>query len=144
MASLTTDMSLSKLQEMVNGWKPGVLQFTRLQGVGHDSATEQQQQQFIFIKGLPWWLSGKELTCNAGDAGSIPVRSLSRKIPWRRKWQPTPVFLLGKCHRRRSLVGYSPRSCKELDTTERLHFHFPFLYLPFLSLGLQGDPTRPF
>ena len=65
-------MSLSKLQEMVNGWKPGVLQFTRLQGVGHDSATEQQQQQFIFIKGLPWWLSGKELTCNAGDAGSIP------------------------------------------------------------------------
>jgi len=31
-----------------------------------------------------------------------------RKIPWRRKWQPTPVFLPGKFHRKRSLVGYSP------------------------------------
>ena len=42
---------------------------------------------------------------------------------WRRKWHPTPVFLPGKSHGRRSLVGYSPWGCKELDTTERLHFH---------------------
>ena len=42
---------------------------------------------------------------------------------WRRKWQPTPVLLPGKSHRRRSLVGYSPCGHKELDTTERLHFH---------------------
>ena len=41
-----------------------------------------------------------------------------RKIPWRRKWQPTPVFLPGKSHRQRSLVGYSPWGHKELDTTE--------------------------
>ena len=34
------------------------------------------------------------------------------KIPWRRKWQPTPVFLPGKSHRQRSLVGYSPRCYK--------------------------------
>ena len=46
------------------------------------------------------------------------------KIPWRRKWQPNPVFLPGESHGQRSLVGYSPRGCKELDTTERLHFHF--------------------
>ena len=46
------------------------------------------------------------------------------KIPWRRKWQPTPVFLPGESHGRRSLVGYSPQSHKESDTTERLHFHF--------------------
>ena len=45
-----------------------------------------------------------------------------RKIHWRRKWQPTPVFLPGKSHGCRSLVAYSPRGCKELDTTERLHF----------------------
>ena len=31
-----------------------------------------------------------------------------RKIPWRRKWQPTPVFLPGKAHRQRSMAGYSP------------------------------------
>ena len=41
-----------------------------------------------------------------------------RKIPWRRKWQPTPVFLPGESHGRRSLVGYSPRGRKELDTTK--------------------------
>ena len=47
-----------------------------------------------------------------------------RKIPWRRKWKPTPVFLPGESHGWRSLVGYSPWGRKELDTTERLHFHF--------------------
>ena len=45
------------------------------------------------------------------------------KIPWRRKWQPTPVFLPGESHGQRSLVGYSPRGRKESDTTEQLHFH---------------------
>ena len=43
------------------------------------------------------------------------------KIPWRKKWQPTPVFLPGKSHGRRSLIGYCPWGRKESDTTERLH-----------------------
>ena len=43
------------------------------------------------------------------------VQSLGWKIPWRRKWQPTPVFLPGKSHGQRSLVGYSPWGCSELD-----------------------------
>ena len=47
-----------------------------------------------------------------------------RKILWRRKWQPTPVFLPGKSQGQRSLVGYSPWGRKELDTTERLPLHF--------------------
>ena len=42
------------------------------------------------------------------------------KIPWRREWQPTPVFLPGKLHRQNSLAGYSPRGGKKLDTTEQL------------------------
>ena len=42
------------------------------------------------------------------------------KIPWRREWQLTPVFLLGEPHRQRSLAAYSPWSCKELDTIEWL------------------------
>ena len=46
------------------------------------------------------------------------------KIPWRRKWQPTPVLLPGESHGGRSLVCYSPWGHKESDTTERLHFHF--------------------
>ena len=40
------------------------------------------------------------------------------KLPCRRKWQPTPVFLLEKPFGQRSLVGYRPNGCKELDTVE--------------------------
>ena len=43
-----------------------------------------------------------------------------RKMPRRRKWQPTPAFCLKKSHGQRSLAGYSLWGCKELDTTERL------------------------
>ena len=43
------------------------------------------------------------------------------KIPWRRKWQPTPVFLPGESHGQRSLMGYSPWGHKESDTTEHTH-----------------------
>ena len=43
---------------------------------------------------------------------------------WRKKWQPTLVFLTGKSHGRRRLVGYSPQGHKHSDTTERLHFTF--------------------
>ena len=59
----------------------------------------------------------KKSACSAGDPGSIPG---SGKIPWRKKWQPTPVFLLGKSHGHRSLVGGSPWGCKESGTTEQL------------------------
>ena len=41
----------------------------------------------------------------------------------RRQWQPTPIFLAGKSHGRRSLVGRSPWGHEESDLTERLHFH---------------------
>ena len=52
---------------------------------------------------LPSWLSGKESTCNARDPGSVPR---SGRFPWKRKWQPTPVFLPGKSHGKKSLAGY--------------------------------------
>ena len=55
--------------------------------------------------GLPWWLSGKETACQCKRPGFDPW---VRKIPWKRKWQPTPVFLPGEFHGQRSLVGYSP------------------------------------
>ena len=50
--------------------------------------------------------------------------SLFTFIHWRRKWQPTPVFLLGESQGWGSLVGCSPRGREELDTTEQLRFHF--------------------
>jgi len=46
------------------------------------------------------------------------VRSWVRKIPWRREWQSTPVFLPGESHGQRSLEVYTPWGCKESDMTE--------------------------
>ena len=68
--------------------------------------------------GFPGGSEVKASARNAGDLGLIPG---SGRFPWRRKWQPTPVFLPGESHGRRSLVGCSPRGSKESDTTERLH-----------------------
>ena len=51
------------------------------------------------------WHSGKESACQCGRHRFNPW---VWKIPWRRKWQPTPVFLPGKFHEQRNLVGYSP------------------------------------
>ena len=51
----------------------------------------------------------------------MQVRYLGQEDPWRRKWQPTPVFLPRKFHGQRILVGYGPWNPKELDTTEQAH-----------------------
>ena len=56
--------------------------------------------------GFPRCLSGKESACQSRRCGFDPWVG---KIPWRRKWQPTPVLVPGKPHAQRSLVGYSPR-----------------------------------
>ena len=74
----------------------------------------------IHSLGFPGGSDSKVTAHNAGDPGSILVG----KIPWRRKWQPTPVLLPRKVYGWRGLVGYSPWGCKESDTTERLHFLF--------------------
>ena len=62
----------------------------------------------------------KHLPANAGDARDT---DWVRKISWSRKWQPTPMFLPGKFLGKKSLVGYSPWSRKESDTTEHIHTH---------------------
>ena len=65
--------------------------------------------------GVPGGSVVKNLPANAGDSG---VRPWVGKIPWRRKWQATPVFLLEKSHGQRSLADCSPWCHKESDTTE--------------------------
>ena len=60
----------------------------------------------------------KNLPANAGDVKRCGFDPWVGKIPWRRAWQPTPVFLPGGSHRQKNLAGYSPQSCKELDMTE--------------------------
>ena len=70
--------------------------------------------------GLPKWLNGKEPTCQSKKNKRHSFDPWVGKIPWRRKWQPSPVFLPRKSYGQRSLVGYSPWSRKELARTERL------------------------
>ena len=55
-------------------------------------------------------LALNNLPANAGDLKRLGLDPWVRKIPWRRKWQPTPVFVPGESHGQRSLAGYSPQS----------------------------------
>ena len=66
------------------------------------------------LQKLPRWLSSEESTCQRRIRG---FDSWVGTIPWRRKRKPTPVFLPGKCHGQRNLVGYTLRGHKELDMT---------------------------
>ena len=65
-------------------------------------------------------LSGKESAYRCRKCRFDPW---VRKIPWRRKWLSTPVFLPVKFHGQRSLAGYIPWGHKELDMTEHAHTH---------------------
>ena len=68
--------------------------------------------------GFPGGRGGKESTYQCRRGKFDPC---VRKIPWRRKWQPTLVFLPREFHGQRSLAGYSPRVLKESDMTEHTH-----------------------
>ena len=68
---------------------------------------------------FPGSSDGKRVCLQRGRSGFDPWVG---KIPWRRKWQPTPILLPGKLRGWRSLVGYSPWDLKESDTTKQLHF----------------------
>ena len=71
----------------------------------------------------------KNLPANAGVTGLIPGGiKLGQEDPWRRKCQPTPVFLPRKFHGPRNLVGYSPWGRKKLDTTKQLNNNAPLHY----------------
>jgi len=69
----------------------------------------------------PRCLSGKESACQAGDTGNLSSAPRVAKIPWRRKWPSTTVFLPGESHGQRILVGYSPGTRKESAMTELLN-----------------------
>ena len=77
-------------------------------------------QTFKNLKWLLGWLSGKDSTSQCRRHKRRRFSLCVRKIPWRRKWQPPPIFLLGAFHGQGTLIGYSPRSHMELDATERL------------------------
>ena len=69
----------------------------------------------ILGNGLPWWLKWRRILLQRWRPGFDPWLG---KIPWRKAWQTTPVFLPGEFHGQRSLVSYSPRGLKGSDMTE--------------------------
>ena len=70
------------------------------------------------VSSLPVGTSGKAPVCQYRRHKRCEFDPWVRKIPWRRKWKPTPVFLPGESHGQRSLADYGPQGRKELDTTE--------------------------
>ena len=89
--------------------------------------------------GIPWWLSGKESPLQECRRQSFDP--WVRRIPWRRKRQPTLVFLPGESHGHRSLVGCSPWGCKELDVTERLKSN-KLLLVKALTMALESPNSN--
>ena len=86
-----------------------------------------------------WWLSGEESACQCRRHGFDPC---IRKIPWKRRWQPTPVFLPGKSRGQRSLMGYSPWSCKRVLVTNKQNTLFNLHYSPYHVSILQMRKLR--
>ena len=68
--------------------------------------------------GFPYGASGKEPACQCRRHKRCRFDSWVGKIPWRRAWQPTPVFSPGETDRQWSVEGCGPQGCKESDTTE--------------------------
>ena len=60
------------------------------------------------VFGLRRRCSGKDYSCQCRRLKRLGFNPWVRKIPWRRKWQPTPVSLPGKSHAQKSLAGHSP------------------------------------
>ena len=87
----------------------------------------------IFFSTFFWILAlgGKEFSCQCRRHKWYRFSPWVGKIPWRREWEPTPVSLPGEIHGQRSLAGYSPWCCKELNTTEWLPFSLSFIFIPW-------------
>ena len=62
----------------------------------------------------------KNLPASTGDSRDVDSIPGLQRFPWNRKWQPTPIFLLGESHGQRSPAGYSLWVCKESDTSEHI------------------------
>ena len=87
--------------------------------------------------------SGKDPACQCRRHKRRRFGPWVRKIPWRKAWQPTPVFLLGKSYGQRSVAGYSPQHCKKSDTAEEIQnvclfegWNYKSLFFSFFCLSV--------
>ena len=105
----------SLVAQLVNNL-PG-MQETPVWFLGQEDPLEKGSATHSSIPGLSWWLRWSPAKRGPGFDPWVG------KIPWRREQLPIPVFLPRESHGQRSLVGYSPWGCKELDTNEWLSCH---------------------
>ena len=110
------------LRELLWGGKGGA----RLHISSETKGSSLNIKRLLSIKGKP--------TCQCRRCRRFKFDPWVGKIPWRRKWQPALVFLLGKPHEQSSLAGYSPWDPKESDMTEHACMH--------ASLNLFGTRNR--
>ena len=86
----------------------------------HHCPAQEWIVPYYLPKGLPWWLRWQR-TCL--QCRRPKFDHWVRKIPWRRAWQPTPVFLPGESHGQRSLTGYSPQCHSRTDWSNLAYMH---------------------
>ena len=96
-------------------------------GQQEENKVNYRKLQISFLKscqrGFPGGDSGNEPACQCRRCKRRGFDPWVGKMPWRRAWQPAPVFLPGESHGQKSLVGYSPWGRKESDTTEASETH---------------------
>ena len=95
----------------------------------------------ILFRASPVALAVKNQPTNAGDIRDEDLIPRLGRSLWKRAWQPTPVFLPEKSHGQRSLVGYSPESHKESDTTEATQHAHEILFIMARQWMLQIGET---
>ena len=101
---------------------------TRLKRLSSSSSSREvyrntDTQNNCLLNKTSRWHRGEESVCQCRRHRRRRFNPWVGKIPWSRKWQPTPVFLPGISYVQRILAGHSPWDCKELDTTEWLRVH---------------------
>ena len=89
---------------------------------------------------IPGVASGKEPACQCRRHKRRGFDPWIGKILWRKAWQPTPVFLFGKSHGQRSLVGYSPWGHKESDMISNFFFLYSFPLQFITEYWIQFHP----
>ena len=105
----------------------------------------------VSLGGFPGGAIGKEPPCRCRRYKRCGFDPWVEKIPWRRRWQPTQVFLHGESHGQRSLVSYSPLGHKESDTSEGT-WHTPMAVslllsnwsIKWLAIGNLTQSLAPF
>ena len=98
-------------------WVPGFVRAVFPHTLLISTTQLQKRISSPLLPDTSWWLR-RSSVCQQSERPGFDPRV--RKIPWKTKWQPTPVLLPRKFHGWRSLVGHSPWGHKESDTTKRL------------------------